>query len=90
MFTKRVDNYFSDQRKPPPSPPGQRTKSALSNKLGKSEKQEKNAKVKENKGLCEIAENTIEPPSVITIDVTITLHSWKNEEEARNWIDNDN
>ena len=77
---------ISDARKLSPSPTVQRNRSAMSNKTGKGEKQEKNAKSKDSKILSEIAENEAQPPSEITLDISITLHSWQNANEAQDWV----
>jgi len=73
--------------KKPPSLSGQRTRSAMSSKANKGEKQEKISKAKDMKTLGEIAENDPEPPSEITLDVVLTLQNWKTTKEAENWVD---
>ena len=85
-LTLKINFRISDLKKPP-SPSGQRTKSAMSNKANKADKQEKTSKAKDMKTLGEIAENDPEPPSEITLDVALTLQSWKTAKEAENWVD---
>lgn len=83
---KPTNLLISDSRRTSPSPAGQRNRSAMSNKHNKAERQEKNSKVKDSKILGEIAENGEEVACEITIDVCISLISWKTAKEIQEWI----